>query len=121
MQPPAPYWSLTYGPSSSGSWIDESANGQLPSSRAHSIGRLNSTSSGYSSSSNSGNNSTPTPHYSESYSSTSDNLFAPHHLSEDQFDIIDDLKYDDVDDVGLIGKQIFSPVMATKFKGRGKD
>ncbi|KAI8144713.1 Dbl homology domain-containing protein [Fennellomyces sp. T-0311] len=95
MQSPSQYWSLTYGTAPT-IWTEEVSNGQ--SSRAQSIGRLNSTSSGYSSSSNSVN----TTHFIDSYCSGSDPPFSPQRLSEEQFDIIDDLHYEDVDDMGLI-------------------
>ncbi|KAI9278581.1 Dbl homology domain-containing protein [Phascolomyces articulosus] len=129
MYSPPPYWSLTYGPSSG--IIDPSYspnNSSHGKSRARSVGRLNSTSSSNSGSSNSNKSSnmivhnTPTsPNFSDSFCSSSTiteggALLSPpvgigntslcQQLSEEQFDIIENLDYDDVDDMGLIDREL---------------
>ncbi|KAG2224956.1 hypothetical protein INT45_000077 [Circinella minor] len=115
MYSPPPYWSYSAGPSRNS--IDNSYTFNNKS-RARSTGRLNSTSSSnsgsttnsYNSNINFINNIPTSPILSESFcSSTTDGINSTtlcQELSEDQFDIIDSLDYEDVDDIGLIDREL---------------
>ncbi|KAI9499278.1 Dbl homology domain-containing protein [Zychaea mexicana] len=111
MYTPPPYWSLSYG---SVAGVDDTLIiKHSASSRARSTGRFNSASSSNSNSNSDNSANTPsTVNFAESYRSSVDEdgggstSSLCQHLSEEQFDIIDELDYEDVDDMGLIDREL---------------